>query len=639
MAKGKSKRRRGGKSRDQVKATPTTAASGLSTVTYVGGILLLAVCVISSTMLALEHLGGLSLPGCGEGSACAEAAASVWGKVPYINWPVSFLGLAYFLGLLGVWLSARRGIPGGVHYLVRFGVLISLAFIVVMIVGEHVCQYCVATHVGNFVFWIIIERAGGVKAGSVRALATLAVVFLVCSGVLGMTNWQQRKAAELKAEEELASSTEAIIAATSQRVETPGEVAEPVVEAAESVEEPARADAATGGFTGRYRLGPEKAAIRVVMVSDYQCTECRRIENEVARLFRQRDDMSVSFKHFPMCSDCNRITKRRAHPNACWAARAAETAGILNGNDAFWEMHFWLFSQRGSFTREPLRAQLRKFGYEIAEFERIMMSDETLEPVKADIEEAIRLGIWFTPTIFINGVELRGWEATNAVARAVRRLAATNPVPMTAARDHPPPAVEKLIGDWRGRPLKRIPPGVAFRSLGPEDATARVVMFGDYLQSGTAETDAVIRAVVAERGDVRYEYRHFPFNKECNPTVKRETDFPHSCRAARAGEAAGRLAGAEGYWKMHVWLLENQESFSDEALRAAAGAMGIDSAALLAEMEKPATGAAVSEDTRVGGRVDATSVPSLYINGRRVPRWKLEGETILPQIIEEAAKE
>ena len=102
---------------------------------------------------------------------------------------------------------------------------------------------------------------------------------------------------------------------------------------------------------------------------------------------------------------------------------------------------------------------------------------------------------------------------------------------------------------------------------------------------------------------------------------------------------SGRLGGAAAYWKMHAWLLENQESYSDQTLRVAAETLGIDPAALLLEMEKPATGEAVQGDTRIGGRLAADKVPSLFINGRRVPRWKQEEESILPEIIAEAAKE
>lgn len=627
----------------------------MSRAAYVGGILLLAVCVFTSLVLALEHIGGLHLPGCGEGSPCAEAAASVWGKVPYLNWPVSFLGLAYFLGLTVWWLTARRGVPAGMRYLVRCGAVISLGFVVVMVVEGHLCSHCLATHLANFGLWIVVERMARAAGGSARALASVLAAFVISSGVLGATEWRERRAAQAEAEEELASSTEAMIAATSQRAGAPEEVVDPVTVAVESIaeatapaapaaemREPAaatRSAQASAGFTGRHRLGPEKAAIRVVMFSDFQCKECRRIDLEIVRLFEQRDDMSVSFKHFPWNPDCNRLAVRRAHPNACWAARAAETAAILRGNGGFWEMHSWLFRRGGSFTQTELRGGLRGFGYEIGEFERIMQSDETLERVQADVEDAISVGVYQTPTIFINGVELRGWEARNAVRRAVEQLAATNPEPMTAAHDHPPGAVEKLIGDWRAQPRRPAAATTGSRSLGPETARVHVVIFSDYQHSGTTETDAVVRRAVEQRGDVRYDYRHFPFNRDCNPAVNKETKYPQACWAARAAEAAANLAGTEGFWKMHVWLLENQERFNDAALREAADEMGIDAAALLAEMAKPETQAAVVEDAKRGRRLGATKVPTVFINGRMVPRWKLEAEDILPHIIAAAAGE
>jgi hypothetical protein len=56
-------------------------------------------------------------------------------------------------------------------------------------------------------------------------------------------------------------------------------------------------------------------------------------------------------------------------------------------------------------------------------------------------------------------------------------------------------------------------------------------------------------------------------------------------------------------------------------------------------MQKPATDEAVREDARLGGQVAADKIPSLFINGRRVLRWMQEGQSILPEIIAEAARE
>ncbi len=33
----------------------------------------------------------------------------------------------------------------------------SLVFTAVMIVGEYMCPYCLATHLGNIAFWLLME--------------------------------------------------------------------------------------------------------------------------------------------------------------------------------------------------------------------------------------------------------------------------------------------------------------------------------------------------------------------------------------------------------------------------------------------------------------------------------------------------
>lgn len=620
---------------------------------YIAGAIMLTLSSVMSLMLVLDHFGAMQLPGCGPGSGCAEAAAGPWGKVPYVEWPVSFLGLAYFLGVLAVWLTSRAGLGAGMRVLVRFGVLISIGFSIVLLVEKLYCGYCVTAHAGNLAFWIVMElsRTRGIRLQ--QGFLRYAVVFIFCSAVLGVWQAGGKAVATARAEEKLADATAALIAGGSTSASNPdildiGENpdTEPISEsspAGDSDVAPATGAAARRAqnpkpFTGRYRLGPEEAAIRIVLIGDYQCQECKRIEEDVMRVFKQRQDMSVSFKHFPMCSDCNRMTNTRRHPNACWAARAAEAAGLLRGQDGFWQMHFWLYERGGSFTNQDFPPELRKMGYDAGEFIGVMNGEQVLDLIKQDVEEAVELGIWFTPSIFINGVELRGWEAPNAVERAIAALAATNPPPRSAAADLPPRAVEKLIGDWLDKPLRSIPQTESFRILGRSDAPVRIVLFGDYLHKGTADLDRLIRGLVAQRDDVRYEYRHFPFNQECNLTVKVKTDYQYSCLAAQAGEAAGRSAGAEAYWKMHVWLLEHQEDFSEAALPAAASSAGIGLEELQAAMQAAETARAVQTDTLLGGRIRATSVPTLFVNGRHVPRWMREGENILPQIVERAAQ-
>lgn len=627
-----SKKNRGAKpqARAAAKGAAVAERAAMSPLSYALGILFLAVCVFSSLMLVLEHFE-VHLPGCGPESGCERAADSIWGSVPGLGWPTSFIGLAYFLGLFLAWLWARRGAAPGLRWLVRLGALASIVFIIIMFAGNYICPYCLTVHIANLAFLIVLERSERAETGSTPALATVAVLFVITSVVLWPIKAQHGAAIERRAEAERQESQQQMIESLAQN-NGDGQVVDPA--------DPAEPDKLP--FTGRYRLGPEAAPIRIVTISSYQCPDCRRIDGEIEQILAERDDVSFSYKHFPLCSECNKYAAERGinqHPNGCWAARAAEAAGILYGEEGFWKMHRWLFAHHGSFTNRQLTEGLAELGFDRAEFIRVMTDEtQTLPLVHADIDEGIDLGIHYTPMVFINGVELKGWNARNAVTRTVAEVAATNPPPRTAEFDQPPPAFDKYISDWWLAPPRRMPADTHDRSIGPDDAPARIVVWGEYQEPGTGRLDARLREIIADMPDVRYTFRHYPIDQSCNPSAAR-TLHPLACRASQAAEAAGRLGGTEAYWRMHEWLFANIDEFSDETLRAAAIEMDLDADALFAEMDSPEVAEAIEEDSRAGKRMGLRAIPFLFINERRVPRWRLEGQPVLETMIEKARTE
>jgi protein-disulfide isomerase/uncharacterized membrane protein len=587
------------------------------------GSILVAVAAIASALLAAGSLPSFTLPGCGLESDCAAVARSAWGKIPGVGWPTSFVGLAWFLALLAAWIAdRRRGVAPALRWATRAGAVGSLVLLGAMIAMGHPCPYCIVVHAANLPFVVILEIAARRAAPGVasRALVPFAATFAAASLLLGAALWASSSTAERRAAEERAGSIDAIAGGGSDTVELL-----------------ARFD---GPFTGRYRLGPESAPIRIVTISDYQCPDCRAKEAEIRRVFAARSDVSLSMKHFPFCTDCNRKVResgRNLHPNACWAARAAETAGMLGGNDGFWRMHFWLFDNGGSFTDATFPASLESLGFDPTSFLSTMKSKAPLALVEADIEEAITLGLRQTPMIFINGVELRGWRTANAVVKAVDELAMKNLPPGTAADDHPPLALAKYVGDWLAQPKLTLPPDEVDWTRGPESAEARVVIWGDYQEPYTAELDARVRAFMAKHpDDVRYSFRHYPFDKSCNASLQVETRHPRACRAAQAAEAAGRLGGVDAYWRMHEWLFANRTRFDDARLLAAAGEMGLDPDALVREMASTDVASAIARDCAASRPTGLTGIPHFFVNDRNVPFWNLEKAPLVERILQEA---
>lgn len=389
---------------------------------------------------------------------------------------------------------------------------------------------------------------------------------------------------------------------------------------------------------GRFRWGPERAAVRIVLFTDYQCPDCRLIEQQLEQVQKLGLSLSVSVRFYPFSTVCNDRLTEDMHPDACFAASAALAVGTAGGTDAFWAVHQWLFERRGAFTPQQLAQQVSGMGLDGAAVVRVVNSRSNFEDVRSDIRLGNDLGLRYTPMIFINGVELKGFTAPNALVRAVEAVAKTNPAPATAENDRPPGAAERYIADWREAPTVTMPEGFFRRWLGDPGAPVSVVMVGDYMEPGTAEADAVIRMLAqAEGSGVRYNYVDFPMSQECNPQLT-FTKFQGSCLAARAAEASMRIGGPDAFWRMHNWLMNNREILSEDLVRNGAPAIQIDAETLLGAMRGTALSQQFNEDALGALGANVASLPAIFINNKPAVSWKVGNENLIPRLIEEARK-
>jgi protein-disulfide isomerase/uncharacterized membrane protein len=624
----------------RTEATGAATSAGLSPGLYIAGLLLIIVSIAASFMLTLEHFG-TSLPGCGPESDCARASRSFFGTIPGLGWPTAFLGLAYFLGVLVAWIRCRGGVPVGLRWLIRLGAVGSVVYMIAMLVGGYLCAYCVAVHLANFALLAVVEMSRKTDAGTRPALASVAVPFIVASLVLWPVKAQHEARAEQQQEQDLQETIDELTANSGNGVDASGESADGRDEVVSADPEPVES---AQPFTGRFRRGPERAAIRLVAFTDFQCPDCKRIESRIWRIFNERDDMSVSVKHFPMSSTCNpRVRGANPHPNACWAARAAEAAGILGGNEAFWKMHDWLFEQGGVFrSKHDLAPIATEIGVDLDQLVATMQSAETERRIQKDIEEAYELGIYYTPMVFINGVEIKGYGvfANNAIERAIEALAATNPEPMTAAADRPKRAPQRYVDDWLEQRTVNVPSGPDDHWVGPEDAPVEIVVWGDYQETGTIEVDSYIREALGDDPEGRYCFRQFPVHTACNPDAWKDL-HDQACRAAQAAVAAGRLGGDDAFWTMHEWLMSRKALFTDGELRDIAVRTGLDPDALLDKMYSPEVASQIVTEAALMKRLIGRKlqVPAVYVNGKRVPRPRREGAPIMKLVVERALQD
>jgi protein-disulfide isomerase len=278
---------------------------------------------------------------------------------------------------------------------------------------------------------------------------------------------------------------------------------------------------------------------------------------------------------------------------------------------------------------------LHEWGYDSAEFDQAKNSAEVAQRIRHDTLEAESLGIFFTPLVFINGVELRGYRTERALIRAVELIAAANPAPGSPLTDRPPAAASKYVDDWRHNPKQVMPqPFHVFPTdASAADAPVRIDVFADLQDANSAELDAKVRAHAERLPNVVYVFHPFPFDQACNSVVSRTVNAL-GCRAARAAETADILGGNEAYWKMQQWLMANRESFNDQTLRAAATSQGLDADRFFETLESTPVSAAIGREVAAAKALSVNQLPSIYINGRFLPRWKHSETDIIGKVIE-----
>jgi protein-disulfide isomerase len=112
------------------------------------------------------------------------------------------------------------------------------------------------------------------------------------------------------------------------------------------------------------------------------------------------------------------------HANAFRAAVAAEAA---REQGKYWEFADLVFRNQSSLSEEGLAALAAQAGLDAEQYSRAVQSPELSAKVERDRQEAIRLGVNSTPTLFVNGrrVSDRSYEGLRSVVEAALNHEAT----------------------------------------------------------------------------------------------------------------------------------------------------------------------------------------------------------------------
>ena len=139
---------------------------------------------------------------------------------------------------------------------------------------------------------------------------------------------------------------------------------------------------------------------------------------------------------------------------------------------------------------------------------------------------------------------------------------------------------------------------------GPADAKVTLVEYGDFECPYCGQAEPVVRALLANFGDLRYVWRHLPL-----------TDVhPNAALSAEAAEAADRQSA---FWPMHDLLLQHQQELRPVHLVRYAADLGLDVDRFREDLRRRVGAARVAEDLDSAGSSGVAGTPTFFVNGRR----------------------
>jgi uncharacterized membrane protein/protein-disulfide isomerase len=143
--------------------------------------------------------------------------------------------------------------------------------------------------------------------------------------------------------------------------------------------------------------------VLLIKFNDYQCPSCRQTwalyRGVIASLEKEfPGTFAYETRDLPLEPECG---LQLNHAMACEAAAAVRMAKAKGKHR---EMETWLFTNQSfEMTRDQVKNALNDIA-QVDDFDA--QYPKMLEPIRADVQQAIRLGVTGTPTFYLNGIKI-----------------------------------------------------------------------------------------------------------------------------------------------------------------------------------------------------------------------------------------
>jgi protein-disulfide isomerase len=352
---------------------------------------------------------------------------------------------------------------------------------------------------------------------------------------------------------------------------------------------------------------PAKAApdalVTVLMFGDLECRHTRsayQTLSELERLFP--GDLRIAWRHRPL----------REHGHARDAAIFAAALHSDDGPTAFWRLVGDVSRSGDAASREFLDRWASGQERAFSGFRAPTDTASAAARVDEDLALAGRFGIRETPTLFINGLRVRGDrpldELRGVVTRELREARALVGAGVSPSFIYTTRVTKNLIGIGPEVPERTCPPLEKSPRRGADRALVTMVVFSDYECPFCRRMHPALKRLEAKYASVlSIVWKNLPLAQHSN-----------AASAARLALGARAAGGDASFWLVHDRLFQTESPLDSAALEGVARGAGVDAGSLLQAVRRGDHQSEIDADVAVARRLGVTGTPTLFVNGRRI---------------------
>jgi protein-disulfide isomerase len=155
------------------------------------------------------------------------------------------------------------------------------------------------------------------------------------------------------------------------------------------------------------RRGPDSARVTMVEFGDFECPYCGDVEPTVRKvLATYPNDVALVFVNFPISY----------HPHALHAAEAFLAASL---QAKAWEMHDQMYAHQAALSDADLDRYAQIIGLDLVQFDADRSSPGIVDEVTQDKNLGYSLGVYATPTFYIDGTWMVGDQSFSAFQQVI----------------------------------------------------------------------------------------------------------------------------------------------------------------------------------------------------------------------------